>query len=168
MIVATILPGSAAHPAKESSPLEKGPNGELSADGTIERAKGYRCLPFRLDRRRGRGRLSDERLHNARPGCKRLRRERKRSSATHRRNVQSRERAAVKMNLPAGTFYVAVTGSDEVGEVGYYHLDVKQATGDIPAPLPASPSFVVAGNAQLRSFHQAFMGRRACGEVVHR
>jgi hypothetical protein len=56
-----------------------------------------------------------------------------------------RERTAVKMNLPQGAYYVAVSGSDDVGEVGGYHIQVAPAESDVPAPVPASQSFVLEG-----------------------
>jgi hypothetical protein len=50
------------------------------------------------------------------------------------------------MNLPAGAYYVAVTGSDELGEVGAYHLQVVSASGDVAPPLRASTSLVLTGS----------------------
>jgi ferric-dicitrate binding protein FerR (iron transport regulator) len=134
--------GIATNPTKESSPLVKGSNGELSADGMIERAND--CDVFRFDWKGGVAEVNcrtngyttlDPIVSIYDPNEKLI--------GYARATRQKRERATVKMNLPAGTFYAAITGSDEVGEVGYYHLDVKPAKGDIPAPLATSSSFVV-------------------------
>src|SRR6476659_7226260 len=53
------------------------------------------------------------------------------------------------MNLPAGQYYVAVMVSDELGEVGAYHLEVAPTAGDIAPPLRAAPSLVLKG-AQIK------------------
>ena len=134
--------GLAASPTKESSPFVKGSNGELSAEGKIERANDTDV--FRFDWTGGVAEVTCRTSgYTTLDPVVSVYDTNENLIGYARATRQKRERATVKMNLPAGTFYAAVAGSDEIGEVGYYHLDIKQAKGNVPAPLPASPSFVV-------------------------
>lgn len=54
-----------------------------------------------------------------------------------------RDHAVVTMNLPPGSYYAVVTGDDEVGEVGDYHLQMRSATGEVAPPLAPSPSLAL-------------------------
>ena len=63
-----------------------------------------------------------------------------------------RDHVAVKVNLPAGTYYAAVTGSEEVGEVGWYHVEVKRSSHSVPAPNPTAPSLVLRAHAQRKRY----------------
>jgi hypothetical protein len=139
------FPGSASHPTQKWAELTTALNGELSADGEIERPKDADV--FRFDWKGGVAEvacqtsgfttldpvLSVYDAHETLVGYARAAR-------------VGRERTAIKMNLPAGAYYVAVTGSDELGEVGSYHLQVASASADIVPPLRASPSLVLTGS----------------------
>src|SRR4051812_5500779 len=122
--------GSLKHPAKESSPLAKGAQGEWFVDGAIERANDLDV--FRFDWTGGVAEVTCKtsgyttldpvlRVYDAKEtlvGYARAKR-------------ATRDHTAVTMNLPAGTFYVAAAGSDELGEVGSYRIEVKRSSGSI-------------------------------------
>ena len=134
--------GSVQHAAKNSSPLANGSQGELLADGSIERPNDVDG--FRFDWKGGvveaacqtTGYTTLDPVLSIYAANETL--------VGHARSSRSnRNRAAVQMNLPAGTFYALVTGSDEVGEVGTYHLELKRASGSIQPPLAPSSSLAL-------------------------
>jgi ferric-dicitrate binding protein FerR (iron transport regulator) len=61
-----------------------------------------------------------------------------------------RERACVTMNLPAGSYYAAVSGGDEVGDVGAYRLTLAATSGNAPPPDPPSPSLTLRAISKKR------------------
>jgi hypothetical protein len=136
------LAGSAEHPAKNSSPLTNGSQGELFADGSIEQPNDVDV--FRFDWKGGvveaacqtSGYTTLDPVLSIYDANETL-------VGYARTPRSSRDRAAVQMNLPAGTFYALVTGSDEVGEVGTYHLELKPASGSIQPPLAPSSSLAL-------------------------
>lgn len=142
--------GSAAHPVSKWAPLTAGPLGDLSADGAIERPKDVDV--FRFDWKGGVAEVACQTngfttldpvlsVYDANEMLV--------GYAQSQR--AGRDRAAVKMNLPAGVYYVAVTGSDEVGDVGAYRLQVNATSADLSPPLPPSPSFVLRSSPSKKS-----------------
>jgi hypothetical protein len=139
------FPGLANRPIQKWTQLTIATNGELSVDGEIERPKDADV--FRFDWKGGVAEVACQTSgfttldpvlsvfdsHETLVGYARAAR-------------IGRERTAVKMNLPVGAYYVAVIGSDELGEVGAYRLQVVSASGDIAPPLRASPSLVLSGS----------------------
>jgi hypothetical protein len=137
--------GVIGHPSQKSTPLKANPDGNLTIDGSIDRPQDIDM--FRFDWMGGVAEvacltsgyttldpvLSVYDAQESLVGFMRAPR-------------IGREKTAVKMNLPAGTYYVGVTGNDEVGEVGSYHVDVGSATAEVAPPLPAAPSLVLTGS----------------------
>jgi hypothetical protein len=134
--------GSAEHPAKNASPLTSGSQGEMFADGSIERLNDVDV--FRFDWKGGvveaacqtSGYTTLDPVLSVYDANETL-------VGYARAPRSNRDRPAVQMNLPAGTFYALVAGSDEVGEVGTYHLELKRATASIQPPLAASSSLAL-------------------------
>jgi PA14 domain len=132
----------AGNPTKKWSRLSTDAQGILSSDGEIERSKDIDV--FRFDWRGG---VAEVACHTN--GFTTLDPvvsvyDASDSLVGYARAPRiGRGRTAVKMNLPEGTYYVAVTGSDEVGEVGGYHVQVSPASANLPAPLRASPKLAL-------------------------
>jgi hypothetical protein len=59
-----------------------------------------------------------------------------------------REDAEVTMNLPAGVYFASVSGGDELGEVGYYHLAIAPTTANVEPPIVPPPSLVLNADAR--------------------
>jgi hypothetical protein len=134
--------GLAEHPAKNSVALTKGSQGELVIAGAIERLNDVDV--YRFDWKGG---VAEVACHTS--GYTTL------DPVLHvydknemlvgyaRTNRATRDHAAVTMNLPEGTFYIAVGGSDELGEFGTYRVEVKRSSGSLQPPLSPSSSLVL-------------------------
>jgi hypothetical protein len=134
--------GSADHPSKKSSPLAKGTQGELSIEGTIERPNDVDV--FRFEWKGGVAEVACQTSGYTTLDPVLSVYDAKETLVGHARDQRSkRNYTAVTMNLPAGTYYAAVSGSDEAGEVGTYRLDVKQASASLRPALPPSSSLVL-------------------------
>jgi hypothetical protein len=136
--------GSRDHPAKKSTPLVSGAQGQLAIDATIERPKEANV--FRFDWKGGIAEVACQTngFTTLDPVVSVYDSEETLVGYARATRI-GRERTAVKMNLPVGLYYVTVTGSDDVGEVGTYHLEVAPASGKIAPPLRASRSLVLKG-----------------------
>jgi hypothetical protein len=144
--------GSAEHPAKKSSPLTSGSQGELYADGSIERPNDIDA--FRFDWKGGVAEAACETNgYTTLDPVLSVYDENETLVGYGRAPRSSRNRSAVRMNLPAGTFYALVTGSDEVGEVGTYHLELKPVSGSIQPPLAPSPLFAFRAKTNGRKIN---------------
>ena len=130
------IAGSANHTARESMPIAPDADGNLASDGAIERPGDVDV--FSVDWNGGVAEVSCHTngfstldpvlsVYDANESL----------VGTARSKRSRRDRVAIKMNLPRGTYHVAVEGGDEVGEVGDYQIAVAPASGKI-APSPSS------------------------------
>jgi ferric-dicitrate binding protein FerR (iron transport regulator) len=142
-------PGTAARPSRGWTPLATSPGNHITADGVVERPEDVDV--FRFDW--GGGPIEAVCQTNGfttLDPCLCVFDSKERIVGYARTNRAARERVAVTMNLPAGLYYAAVSGGDEVGDVGAYRLTMAATTGNVPPPVAPSPSLALRAISKKR------------------